>query len=174
MKLIKEFFYSLVLKLIDFAENFRDRKRKEALGIPSSVSIYKTTFIGNNISIGERTYLNEGCIISSGITSKVKIGSDCAIGRYVHIASKTHDLSQPTSTPEFPNLKEVEKDVYIGSGVWIGDKVYIGPGIRVGDYAIIGAHSVVTKNVDSFEIVGGVPTKHIRYNTEHIYYSKQY
>jgi len=39
--------------------------------------------------------------------------------------------------------------------------------VTIGDYAVIGANSIVTKDVKDFEIVGGVPAKHIRFNTEH-------
>jgi len=35
--------------------------------------------------------------------------------------------------------------------------------VTIGDNAIIGANSVVTKSVKPFEVVGGVPAKHIRF-----------
>lgn len=36
-------------------------------------------------------------------------------------------------------------------------------GVKIGNGAIIGANSFVNKDVNDFEIVGGVPAKHIRY-----------
>ena len=55
----------------------------------------------------------------------------------------------------------------MGNYVWIGDHVFIKHGVTIGDYAIIGANSVVITDVQPFEIVGGVPAKHIRFNTDH-------
>jgi acetyltransferase-like isoleucine patch superfamily enzyme len=163
---IKNAFYELLHRLIEQAEEHRCKTIGRKMGFPASVSLYRATIIGHNISIGERTYLNEGCLLSGGVQSRLTIGADCAIGRYVHIAAKTHDLRRPTTGPEAPSLLEREADVQIGNCVWIGDKVYIGPGVTIGDHAIIGANSVVTKDIAPFEIVGGVPARHIRFNTE--------
>lgn len=53
--------------------------------------------------------------------------------------------------------------VVIGNDVWIGANVVIMPGIHIGDGAIIGAGAVVTKNVEPYAIVGGVPARLIGY-----------
>ena len=51
----------------------------------------------------------------------------------------------------------------IGNDVWIGSNVIILPGVKVGDGAILSAGAVVSKNVEPYSIVGGVPAKHIKY-----------
>ena len=51
----------------------------------------------------------------------------------------------------------------IGNDVWIGQNVTLKPGITIGDGAIIAANAVVTKDVEPYTIVGGVPAKLIRY-----------
>lgn len=53
--------------------------------------------------------------------------------------------------------------VVIGNDVWIGANVILLPGVNIGDGAVIAAGAVVTKNVDPYAIVGGVPAKVIRY-----------
>lgn len=53
-------------------------------------------------------------------------------------------------------------DTVIGNDVWIGYEAVIMPGVTIGDGAIIGTRAVVTKDVDSYTIVGGVPAKPIR------------
>ncbi len=58
-----------------------------------------------------------------------------------------------------PKLKPVE----IGNDVWIGAKVFIKAGVKVGDGAILSAGAVVTKDVPPYAIVGGVPSKVIKY-----------
>lgn len=55
------------------------------------------------------------------------------------------------------------KAVVIGNDVWIGANAVILPGVTIGDGAIIGAGAVVTKDVDDYAIVGGVPAKQIKY-----------
>lgn len=128
-------------------------------------------FIEGDVSIGEFTYINGG-IISAGLKSKILIGVHCAIGRGIHIRSHTHDLTCPTSDENHSTPLHIEKDINIGNYVWIGDNVFIKPGVVIADYSVIGANSVVTKNVSEFEIVGGVPAHHIRYNTSHYKYKK--
>ncbi len=55
------------------------------------------------------------------------------------------------------------RTVVIGNDVWIGAYVSILPGVRIGDGAVIAAGAVVTKDVEPYAIVGGVPAKKIRY-----------
>lgn len=53
--------------------------------------------------------------------------------------------------------------VVIGNDVWIGANVSILPGVHIGDGAILAAGAVVTKDVEPYAIVGGVPAKVIKY-----------
>lgn len=53
--------------------------------------------------------------------------------------------------------------VEIGNDVWIGMNAVILSGVHIGDGAIIGAGAIVTKDVEPYAIVGGVPAKVIRY-----------
>ena len=54
-----------------------------------------------------------------------------------------------------------EKSVTVGNDVWIGHNAIIMPGITVGNGAAIGAGAVVTKDVEPYFIVAGVPAKKI-------------
>lgn len=56
--------------------------------------------------------------------------------------------------------------VVIGNDVWIGANVIILPGVHIGDGAIVAAGAVVAKDVQPYEIVGGVPAKTIKYRFE--------
>lgn len=54
-------------------------------------------------------------------------------------------------------------DTEVGNDVWIGREATIMPGVTIGDGAVVAAYSVVTKDVDPYEIVGGNPARHIRF-----------
>lgn len=53
-------------------------------------------------------------------------------------------------------------DIVIGNDVWIGYEAVIMAGVNIGDGAIIGTRAVVTKDVEPYSIVGGIPAKEIR------------
>jgi len=53
-------------------------------------------------------------------------------------------------------------DTIIGNDVWIGAEAMIMPGVHVGDGATIAARAVVTKDVEPYSIIAGVPGKVIK------------
>ena len=53
--------------------------------------------------------------------------------------------------------------VTIGNDVWVGANVIILPGVTIVDGAVLAAGAVVTKDVEPYAIVGGVPAKLIKY-----------
>ena len=171
---IKSFLKRWVLyfasKIVAWAAEHRQLEQNKKYRLNKSISLYNVSLIGK-VEIGDFTYINEGSTLSGGESSSVKIGKHCAIGRQVHITSKTHDFSLPTSDETHIVHNTIEKDTVVGNYVWIGDKVFIKEGITIGDNAIIGANSVVIEDVKAFEIVAGIPARHIRFNVAHYKYS---
>jgi phosphonate metabolism protein (transferase hexapeptide repeat family) len=56
--------------------------------------------------------------------------------------------------------------VVIGHDVWIGHGAIVLPGISIGHGAVVAAGSVVTKNVEAYAVVAGVPAKRIKWRFE--------
>jgi tetrahydrodipicolinate N-succinyltransferase len=50
----------------------------------------------------------------------------------------------------------------IGNDVWMGQDVFVKAGVSVGDGAIVAARSVVTRDVDPYTIVAGIPARPLR------------
>jgi len=123
-------------------------------------------------SIGEFTYIGHNSNILC-----TTIGKFCSISRQVNIGLSSHPSNFMSTSPVFfsanneTGYKWVDEDVYdgrpkpvsIGNDVWIGMNATITGGVTVGNGAIIAAHSVVTKDVPPYAIVGGVPAKIIKY-----------
>jgi acetyltransferase-like isoleucine patch superfamily enzyme len=111
------------------------------------------------LNIGSQCTFNPYCVLlgEGGIT----IGNDVRIAAHTVIVASQHRFD----TREIPIRKQglKAKGINIEDDVWIGANVTILDGVRIGKGAIIGAGAVVTKDVDSYAIVGGVPAKLIKH-----------
>ncbi len=65
------------------------------------------------------------------------------------------------SSPVWQGGKCIFKKVVIERNVYLGANVTILPGVRIGESAVVGAGAVVTKDVEPFTIVVGIPAKPI-------------
>ena len=91
----------------------------------------------------------------------VSIGKYCHIAKGLTIYSHNHNYKSKEYIPY--DCECIKKEVVIGNCVWIGANVIILPGIHIGDGAVVSAGAVVTRDVEPYAIVGGVPAKIIRY-----------
>jgi acetyltransferase-like isoleucine patch superfamily enzyme len=55
-----------------------------------------------------------------------------------------------------------ERDIVVGSDVWLGHDALVLPGAAIGDGAVVGARAVVTKEVRPYAIVVGSPAREVR------------
>lgn len=121
------------------------------------------------IEIGENVKLGDYVHIAAG--EKVVLGDNCLLASKIYISDITHgNYSNDSidSSPDIPpDIRPLStKPVYIGENVWIGENVCILPGVTIGKGSIIGANSVITKSVNEFTIVAGIPAKPIKiYNS---------
>ena len=60
-----------------------------------------------------------------------------------------------------PDFGGESAPVIIGDYAWISCRTVLLPGVRVGEGAVVAAGAVVTKDVEPYAIVGGVPAKKI-------------
>ncbi len=130
---------------------------------------------GNNVNIESGAYFSHGsdiCIgdnsgigINARLPSKVTIGNNVMMGRDVIILATRHHferLDVPMCTQGRTELLPVQ----IEDDVWIGTRVIIMPGVTLGKGSIVGAGAVVTKDVPSYAVVGGVPARILKYRKE--------
>ena len=84
----------------------------------------------------------------------------------------THDGSVSTIRKLSPKYSRVQKFgfIHIKKNAFVGNDAYILPNVTVGENAIVGARSVVTKDVPSFTVVGGIPAKYITDRNQNLKY----
>lgn len=104
-----------------------------------------------SIHIGNGTYINRNTLIVS--EERVTIGRDCKISWDVIIMDTDQHPLNSSATVKLP--------VTIEDKAWIGCRCTVLKGVTIGEGAIIAAGSVVTKDVPSYSIYGGVPARHL-------------
>lgn len=109
--------------------------------------------------IGSQAYIAEGLTIGEILEDRdnIVIGSRAAIGPNVILLSS----SDPNNSRIYPYVKVQRGKVIVGNDAWIGAGAIIMPDVHIGEGSIVGAGSVVTKNVEPFTIVAGVPARKI-------------
>ena len=109
-------------------------------------------FQPRNIKIGEGTIVGDHIFLDG--RAQLTIGRHVDIASEVMIYNSEHDL-------EKDDFGSLEAPVEIGDYVFIGPRAIILPGVKIGKGAIVAAGAVVTKSVQDYEIVGGVPARNI-------------
>ena len=104
----------------------------------------KKISIAEGVSIGPKVLLDGRCGLSIGKNSV--LAYDCIIWTLNHDYNDIYFCGRGAS-------------VKIDSNVWICSRAIVLPGIVIGEGAIIASGAVVTKDVEPYTIVGGVPAK---------------
>jgi acetyltransferase-like isoleucine patch superfamily enzyme len=119
--------------------------------------------LGKGVRLDPRAAVGAFNFIHGG--GGVVIGADCLLGPQVMIFSENHSF-ESRSTPIIEQ-GEAPASVSIGRDVWIGAGSIILGGVEIGDGAIVAAGSVVSRSVDPYTIVAGVPARKIGDRPDH-------
>lgn len=127
----------------------------------NKVLIDKGTIVEDDVKIGDYSYVNKYSSVENCV-----IGKYCSISSGVYICPFEHNLVGVSTHPRFDiieNRNERRRPVHIGNDVLISLNSIILEGVTIGDGAVVAAGAVVTRDIKPYEVVGGVPAKHIKY-----------
>ena len=143
-----------------------------SLGVGVTITGHKNIEMGSNISImnysclhvhdgvlklGNNISINSNTTIGAADGGKIIIGDNVLIAQNVVLRASDHKHSDI----DIPINKQGHTggQIIIGNDCWIGANVVITRNVKIGDHSIVAAGAVVTKDVEPFAIVGGVPAK---------------
>ena len=135
------------------------------IGNGTSIFMHCTFNCSRNFEIGYNSVINTNCKLDN--RGNIYIGNNVSISTDSIILTSDHDIS--TS-----NLEGRKRKVIIEDFVWIGTRAMILPGVVIHKGGIIGASSVITKDVQSYNVVSGIPGKFIKKRREDLIYSSSY
>lgn len=134
------------------------------------VELGSQNFIDNS-TIDDYTYTGQFCFIQNSTLKRF-----ISMAAMVRIGPTNHPYDRPAqhifayngagygfddSDADFLQKRKAVKTT-IGNDVWLGHDVVVQSGVTIGDGAVIGAGAVVTKDVEPYTIIGGIPGKKIK------------
>lgn len=137
------------------ARLFAEPHRPIRLAARSAVAA--DAFLHGPIELGAGASINAFAVLDGG-KQGIVIGADTRIASHACVYAFDHGLA-PGAPVRAQPVRSL--GIRIGQDVWIGAQSCITDGVSVGDHAVVGAGSVVTRDVEPFAIVAGVPARAI-------------
>lgn len=136
------------------------------LGRRTNVQMNCRFLNGFRVSLGAHNVINFGCLLD-GRRFNITTGNNVSVGPEATILTLGHD-------PQSASFADRGGDVVIGDRAWIGYRAIILPGVTIGEGAVVAAGAVVTRDVEPFSIVAGVPAKPIGQRNRDLTYQLDY
>jgi len=141
---------------LPFQDALFDRwERAESLGFGKEASIYNSSLVFGDVTVGKHTWIGPFCILDG--KGKLTIGDFCSVSSGVQIY--THDsLGWALSGGK---MKYPLDRVSIGNRCYLGPHAVVTRGVSLGDGCVVAAHSMVNRSFPRNTIVAGAPAKKI-------------
>lgn len=112
--------------------------------------------ISKDLTLGAYSSIGPGAFICP----RVRMGNYVMVAPNISIVGDDHRIDQIAVPYIFSGRPEIHTTT-IGDDVWIGRNVCIRAGVTIGRGSLIAMGAVVTKDVEPYSIVAGVPARKI-------------
>ncbi len=134
------------------------RWRYGTRGVDASAYLASGSLLSKDLVMGPFSYIGTGAMICPGVV----VGRYVMMGARVTIVGKDHRFDLPGTAIIFSG-RPAQEATQIEDDAWIGACSTVIAGVRIGRGAIVAAGSVVTRDVEAYAIVAGVPARFLRY-----------
>jgi acetyltransferase-like isoleucine patch superfamily enzyme len=120
------------------------------------------TFYGdaiNKISIGEHSVIHPRCVFNA--SAPIILGDRVHLAHAVEFYTTDHD-------PEAKDFGGRVQPINLEDDVYVGSRATILRGVTLGKGCVVAAGSVVTKSVEPYTVVGGVPARVLKKRSDHV------
>lgn len=156
--------YLHLARLLHFYNYSHARPRRRlTIGRASRLSPNVSLRNGERIVIGSDCHIGERCFLWAGDSSgRIEIGDHVSLAPGVFVTASDYRFE---AGQLFRTQSKRERNVRIGSDVWLGANAVVTAGVTIGDGAIVGAGAVVTRDIPPGAIAGGVPARVISHRS---------
>lgn len=141
-----------------------DNVRIEKGSVLYAINKYSDFSYSPCIKIGNNVYINRYANITA--CNNIIIEDGVSFGPNVFICDFNHSYENINESIISSSLKS-NGSVTIGAGSWLGANVFVSNNVKIGKHCVVAANSVVTKSIDDYCVVAGIPAKVIKkYNID--------
>lgn len=109
------------------------------------------------IRIGDRVSMNSNVCVGAADGGRIVIGSDVLIGPNAVLRASDHIFS--SKNRPMREQGHTGGEIIVGDDVWLGANIVIVAGVAIGAHSVVAAGAVVTRNVEPWSVVAGVPAR---------------
>ncbi|MEX0330156.1 MAG: acetyltransferase [Puniceicoccaceae bacterium] len=137
-----------------------------SLGNNTNVQMHCRFLHGRNVHLGNRVVVNFGTLLD-GRRHEITIGSNVSIGPKATVLTLGHD-------PASADFSDKGGAVVIKDHAWLAYGSIVLPGTTIGEGAIVAAGTVVSKDVEPYNIMAGNPARCIGQRPNDLHYELDY